>query len=239
MNAGCFSITGAMWNQAIDSWKNNVYKIEKEDSTIQVIVKKAVNYCTKPFVLIALILAVIATPFFAMVDLFYSGVKALFCKDIKPVEATSVLDFYRGKATHDTKLTLEQILAKDDVWLEEKHDFIQWLFPTEEKGVNRNASLSDQATQDAFKKDPELQNNMRQAFVRMLKFYGYVYSMGNIEKVSNYDERINNLLKNTHNNLRITRILTSLRLHGLQREAQQFKNTLKELVKEKTPGTIQ
>ena len=61
---------------------------------------------------------------------------------------------------------------------------------------------------------------MLRAFERMLKFYGLKYESSNVVSIAkNHIERIDNLIKNTHNNLRITRILTSLKLHGLDKEA--------------------
>jgi hypothetical protein len=45
-------------------------------------------------------------------------------------EATErFLLFYRGEGEDHCGRKLRQIIAKSDVWLEETHDYIQWLFP--------------------------------------------------------------------------------------------------------------
>lgn len=46
---------------------------------------------------------------------------------------TSILEFYAGeplKLKNGEELTLNEILQKDDSWLDGCHDFIQWIFPT-------------------------------------------------------------------------------------------------------------
>lgn len=40
-----------------------------------------------------------------------------------------ILDFYRGIGTDHRERALSQILQTSDKWLEETHDYIQWLFP--------------------------------------------------------------------------------------------------------------
>jgi hypothetical protein len=220
-----------MWGEAIDAFQKNVYSVEKEDGCVFSLLKHSVNGLCKGFALVAMAVVAVATPVFAFFDVIYGTAKALFYCEVKPMSKTSILDFYRsGKETHDTGLTLDQILDKDNEWLEKEHDFIQWLFPTEQVGVNRNAPLSNAETQEAFKADPGLQANMQRAFERMLKFYGMEKTMmGSISSATDHRERIANLLAHPHNNLRITRILTSLRLHGLEDEASHFIKMLEAL----------
>ena len=43
--------------------------------------------------------------------------------------ADLILDFYRSTGTDHRGRTLSQIPQKSDRWLEETHDYIQWLFP--------------------------------------------------------------------------------------------------------------
>src|SRR5207244_8430299 len=73
--------------------------------------------------------------------------------------------------------TLAGIPAWDDDRLEAVHDYIQWLFPTRQpSGVNPFAPLITDATVRAFERDPTLGNRLRQAFDRMLAFYGLAWS---------------------------------------------------------------
>ncbi len=236
MSCCSFAITKSMWGEATDVFQKNTYNIEKDDGCVYTLFKHGVNGVCKGFALLAMAVVAIVTPIFVLFDLIYSATKSLCCYEVKPVHTTSVLEFYRGEKTHDTGLTLDEILAKDDDWLEGDHDFIQWLFPLESKGVNPNASLTNSKTQETFRKDPELQANMRKALDRMLKFYGMEFASNEyfnkdtVKIASNFRQRIQNLLDNPHNNKRITRILKSLNLHGLENEAQSFVRSLKVIL---------
>src|SRR6187549_2727991 len=55
-------------------------------------------------------------------------------KSIQQDSLPSVVEFYSEAKTDQYGRTWSQILQKDDVWLEDKHDFIQWLFPLYVKG---------------------------------------------------------------------------------------------------------
>ncbi len=225
MSCCSFGITQSMWGEAIDAFQKNVYDVKEEDGCVYSLFKHGVNGICKGFALVAMAVVAVATPVFALLDVVYGTVKTLFCCEVRQVNKISILDFYRGASTHDTELTLDQFLEKDDAWLEKEHDYIQWLFPTEKVGANLNASLSNKETQAAFKAEPALRAKMVEAFDRMMKFYGFTndrFGMGSLRLKKNHSERIGNLLANTHNNPRITRILTSLRLHGLIEEADSF-----------------
>lgn len=87
----------------------------------------------------------------------------------------------------------------------------------------------------AFRGNKDLQGKMLKAFKVMLDFYGFVLkSDETIVKSPNFSQRSKHLFKHTHNFFRITRILKSLRLHGLEKYATAFYNVLKEYRKE--PG---
>jgi len=65
----------------------------------------------------------------------------------------------------------------------------------------------------------------------MLSFYGLAYTGHSIEKASNWESRKSNwFTEDTHNNLRITRILKCLSALGLQGEAKLFHAALSGLV---------
>ena len=66
-----------------------------------------------------------------------------------------------------------QIQQWPDERLEAVHDFIQWLFPLPEPSpVNPLAPVLDRETVEAFAARPELRENLRVSFLRMLRFYG-------------------------------------------------------------------
>lgn len=56
--------------------------------------------------------------------------------------------------------------------LEHRHDYIQWLFPLRERGVNWLAPLLTTAEADAMQSDGLVMARVLQAFRMMLRFYG-------------------------------------------------------------------
>jgi hypothetical protein len=136
----------------------------------------------------------------------------------------ALLAFYYGSHTDDRGRRLAEILRQDDAWMELTHDYIQWLFPlAEPSGVNPRAPLVDSATAELFRSDPLLQDHLRAAFARMLRFLGLRYVDGEVTKAANWDARkVDWFTEPTHNSLRVTRVIKSLRLLGMDTEAQAF-----------------
>ena len=127
--------------------------------------------------------------------------------------------------------TLAGILEWDDNRLEAVHDYVQWLFPTRQpSGVNPLAPLVTDATVAAFERDPALRVRLRQAFDRMLLFYGLRWSEGRIEiDDSRFTARARVWLRpGNHNHLRLTRIMESLATLGLTAEARALQRCLLE-----------
>jgi hypothetical protein len=126
---------------------------------------------------------------------------------------------------------LAEVLKQDDDWFEVCHNYIQWLFPTREfSRVTPDAPVLDKVTIDAFLSDFLLRQHLRAAFYRILSFYGLAPTANGIVKGLNWDERKSSwFTQNTHNSLRITRILKSLAALGLKVEAKIFKTALRNL----------
>jgi hypothetical protein len=73
---------------------------------------------------------------------------------------------YRGRKFSD-------MLKWPDYELETSHDYIQTLFPLPEASqVVWSATIVDRRVFDAFRAKPELRGKLREAFMRMLSFYG-------------------------------------------------------------------
>ncbi|MCJ1364331.1 hypothetical protein MMC16_003441 [Acarospora aff. strigata] len=131
--------------------------------------------------------------------------------------------------------TLSSILNWRDDDLEYVHNFIQILFPLPEGSpINSQAPVIDRATFEAFHSRPELRARLRESFVRMLSFYGFaLQETGGELKISpaaNFRTAAKNWFQPySHNHLRITRIIRSLRVLGLEREAEAFFLALREL----------
>lgn len=135
------------------------------------------------------------------------------------------------------------ILLFDARFLEGAHNYIQRLFPTPEpSNAEPTAPVLSKKVRNAFfaAKKGLYQENLRLSFRTMLLFYGFTWDdEGNIFK--NADETHPHCFSKRkqwlyiggqHNFLRITRILRSLSLLGLEKEAKQFFEALKGLYTE-------
>jgi Opioid growth factor receptor (OGFr) conserved region len=151
--------------------------------------------------------------------------------------------FYRDGARDDEGRTLAEILAWDDDRLEAVHDFIQWLFPLPEpSGANPAAPILDPETIRTFHSSIAMQRRLRQSLDRMLRFYGLrqVSTPTGIavERTPDFAGRAQNWLSPmNHNHLRLTRILRSTLLLGLEAESKALFHALNAIYRE-FPGRI-
>jgi hypothetical protein len=146
-----------------------------------------------------------------------------------------LLAFYGDdEGPNSSGYTLAQILDwPDDDW-ELQHDFIQWLFATDEPSMfNPDAPVLDAATVAAFRADPLLRHRLRRSFDRWLTFCR-VGRTGDGLAFDNPNPLVWN--HQNHNWMRITRVLRSLNLLGLPIEAQMF-FTLLTTIREKFDPT--
>ncbi|MCI4390044.1 hypothetical protein PGIGA_G00118070 [Pangasianodon gigas] len=103
--------------------------------------------------------------------------------------------------------------------LERVHSYIQWLFPTQEPGVNNSAHVLTPTEIRYFHEDVTVKKRLLKSYILMLDFYGIELvseETGQVKRAVNWKERFENLNRNTHNNLRITRILKCLGLLGFR-----------------------
>ena len=151
---------------------------------------------------------------------------------MRSTTAISLVCFYLESGTDHRGRTLSQILQKSDRWLEETHNYIQWLFPLYvHSKFNPHAPLLTDEVRTAFI-DPAgddhsvLQQNFSQAIYRMLIFYGYSISPLSPNIISPTgewaDKAQNWLTDGNHNFMRITRMLRSMTLLGREELARSF-----------------
>ncbi|XP_068118776.1 opioid growth factor receptor-like [Hyperolius riggenbachi] len=127
------------------------------------------------------------------------------------------LMFYQNKKRFDPDGEFidnihEEWKTKYDL-LEKNHNFIHWLFPIQEQGANRQASPLTPAERKRMKENSDVIKRFLQSYKLMLGFYGIELmneETGEVTRAHNWEERFRNLNSNTHNNLRITRILKCL-----------------------------
>ena len=153
----------------------------------------------------------------------------------------NILAFYQGRSPDSSARVLEDLWLWDYQKLEYTHDYIQWLFPLKEKSrFNRNAPILNDEVIQSFNTDEQLRLRLRKSLEVMLQFYGLQYNKFDdkgieITKSDNYPERkLNWIEEGNHNYLRLTRILTSLRLLGLEYYAQALFKSLNQIYLEES-----
>ena len=150
-----------------------------------------------------------------------------------------IIDFYLGEGTNIAGEKLDDILRWNNGQLEMDHDYIQWMFPSNEpSNINCDAPVLDKETADLFRADPELKEMLRASFIRILDFFGFWYNERytcgfpepTVEPLVPTEKRPHPrkcLEFFNHNMFRVTRVLKSLRLCGLEEEAMAFFEALK------------
>ncbi len=103
---------------------------------------------------------------------------------------------------------MADVVAFDDLRIEAVHDFIQWLFPSEEASrAVPGAPVLGAVEAAAIRGDPQAQAGIRAGLERMARFYADTDGW-----LTGYD----------HNHLRITRIIAATRDLLGQAEAATF-----------------
>src|SRR5438552_8228404 len=143
-----------------------------------------------------------------------------------------LLDFYRGQGPDAEGRFLKEIWTWSDDDLEAVHDFIQWLFPLPEPSqFNPDAPILSTDDIRTFRGDPQLQARLQRSFERILRFLGLSLAAdGKVVQGDNFAARAPDVWEYpNHNWLRITRILRSLTLLGLETQARALYDCLSEM----------
>lgn len=149
----------------------------------------------------------------------------------RSTEGRRILDFYSGRGRDDRGRTLLDILGWTDTRLEEVHDYIQWLFPLRERsGANPDAPVLDEETIAQFRTDPSLKATLHRSFLRMLAFYGLETGQDGVARAASFEGKSHNWLRpGNHNHLRLTRMLRSLSVLGLEEDALSLLSCLRSI----------
>lgn len=156
-----------------------------------------------------------------------------------------LVDFYDSRVCgkDPRRRTLEDILNYNDPQLEHGHDYIQIIFPLPEGSpFNWEAPVITRHVFDEFRSRPDLRGNLQRSFHRILSFYGFDESSNDggiqVTRSENHLKQFRNWVTRVdHNHLRITRIIRSLRVLGLEEHAQAFYHALLEVDRD-FPGRI-
>ncbi|KAL8743153.1 MAG: hypothetical protein Q9190_004463 [Brigantiaea leucoxantha] len=144
---------------------------------------------------------------------------------------------------------LSTILSWSDDELEFCHDYIQNLFPLPERSpINPSAPVIDRRTFEAFRSNHELRGRLRESLDRILRFYGFemqatISGQVLVTKGPNFLKAAGKwVTRFDHNHLRITRIIRSCRVLGLEEEAITFFQALTDVYEDKgsvSPRSVQ
>lgn len=145
------------------------------------------------------------------------------------------LEFYRGNRVDTAGRTLRDVLNFNRYQLEEVHDYIQWVFPLDvASGYNGKAPILSTAEIEAFQADTDVRSLVLEAFTMMLTFYGLrtetVDGQLHVVRAETFRQRSAAwITRDNHNFLRLTRILSSMRLLGFGEHARALLCCLEDL----------
>ncbi|WP_439477002.1 opioid growth factor receptor-related protein [Brevundimonas sp.] len=130
--------------------------------------------------------------------------------------ARPIVMFLEGEGTDARGRTVFEILAMNDVALEQTHDFIQWLFPLPEPSA-------------AVPGSPVLAPGDIQA-IRVSELAPIALAGATDRMIAFYQTTHDWLMPNDHNHRRITRIIRSLRLLQGDEAADAFRDAILERI---------
>lgn len=152
-----------------------------------------------------------------------------------------IVKFYRGERGNQNGHKLEEILNWTDGALEMDHDWVQWVFPSNERSMlNGEAPTMTKQEAQIFETDPELREKVKQSFVRFLDFLQFqLVEDGDKVLIEPKDkENLPFWLRSfNHTMLRVTRMLKSLRLSGNTRYAIAFFDAMRPFKAQLSPNT--
>lgn len=149
------------------------------------------------------------------------------------ISSTDFLKWYRdGTQPLHFQPALNSILNWSDTQLERVHNYIQWVFPLPEQSYFAFAApVIDAQVFAAFRTDRDLQGQLQRAYERIIRFYGFALTDGGQLHVAfSSPSQQHWVCRMDHNHLRITRILRSLRVLGLDAQAKHFYAGLLDVV---------
>lgn len=147
----------------------------------------------------------------------------------------NIIEFYQHESLDSENRSLNEIWNFSDEDLMHGHDWVQWLFPLEnESAFNPDAPILRPIDITIFNKSVEIQENLRTSFFRFLKMLNLRWEDDKVLGESDvwFFKTVN------HNWLRFTRVIKSLTVLGLKKEATAFYSFLSHNV-EKNEETME
>ncbi len=126
--------------------------------------------------------------------------------------------FYRGElTTPQDGFSIHDVLRFSDEELEDKHMYVQWVFPNPTLSKLQPSAARQPLTEDAaleLKRDTTASNRALQMVIRMLEFWGMDITDEGYVRIFNEDRFAAKLQKPDHNQQRMTRMLIFLKCMG-------------------------
>jgi len=139
------------------------------------------------------------------------------------------INFFQNEINNIDGLKYNDILNYDNKRLEDRHNYIQYLFPLPVKSkYNPDTPVIDQIFINEAIINMKIRKNIIKSFLKMLNFYGYNYTVKPFNIIDKGEPK-QWLSRGNHNYLRITRILKFLMLVGMELLAYKFVEQLCKL----------
>lgn len=144
--------------------------------------------------------------------------------------------FFEGREPDDKHRMITDFQRYGDFRLEWSHNYIQRIFPLQEPSMFSNAPLITDAEVKEIRESRPAQDNIRKVYITMLRFWkiddAHIRKWGNDAPVRFWNTPDN------HNHFRMTRVLKSLKLLGMEREYQDFSTRLSYLLSLRDSGVV-
>jgi hypothetical protein len=142
------------------------------------------------------------------------------------------IDFTTGRCSDTHGRHISDIWAYQYEQLEIYNDYIQWLFPTNKQSqINPTAPMWDDALWQNCQNKTHIISSVNRSVLTMLKYFGIIYRNKKFHLINDPKRFKNWLVKDHHNQMRITRMLTTLVLVGEANVAHQLNLFLTHHVK--------
>ncbi len=148
--------------------------------------------------------------------------------------STPLFNFYKGAGTDNVGRVFDDIVAMSDAALDASHDWVQWVFPTDEpSNFNEAAPLLTDEDVASIRTHPQACVNYERAIYRFLLYLGLDQKpliVGAIGPGENFPDRQPVVWHEfNHNYLRVTRFLRSMVLMGEKERSQKVFKCLMDL----------
>ena len=126
-----------------------------------------------------------------------------------------IIRFYQNENINECSHKLSTILSASNKWLEFTHDYIQWMFPLDEKSrCNINAPVLADSDIYEFNSNRLIRINFNSSIYKFIDFLGLRYNPNDQTFAISNVNQIYTWYGINHNSMRITRFIASMSMFG-------------------------